>query len=467
MSNFFKIAFALLVVSVVIVGCAPQATAPTAAEKTVTIGILGALTGPLRSIGEGAVCIQDYFTDLNETEGGIKYKDPQTGKEEVVRVKILMGDHGWDAAKCRSLYERFKGEGMQFVFCNGSGPAAALYTVAARDKIPGINVVTTCDPFIYELPKPYIAIDAATLSHTDGPIIEYLAKLWKDSGKTTKPKIAMIAADVSTRRVLEKPELGFPDHATRILGDKLDYLGISFIPQAPVDVKAELAKWVEKDVDILCVEHWGSSACRVVMNDALALEMHKKGIWLDIFWLPPDVPLSEPELFDEYNTSSRVMCNSHGYNGNESAETQAKVPGLKKAFDLCAKYHNGQTPYQRGAWYYVYGVGSSMVFEQAVKAELEKNGYAGMTTEGLRDQLFAIDPVETGGLQPTYQPDPNLWGTWYAMRVHDIKNGNMITNWDDTWVDMGPSKVYPNFKHSYETPSKYGYTIWQPTPWTP
>ena len=465
MSSLVKIVFALLVVAVVIVGCAPQATTPTATAKTITVGILGSLTGPLRSIGEGAVCVQDYYTDLNETEGGIKYKDPKSGKEEVVPVKILMGDHGWDAAKCISLYERFKLQGMQFVFANGSAPTAAIYAAAARDKIPGLQVDTTCDPFIYDLPKPYIAMDGPTLPAYNPGTLEYMADLWKKAGKTTKPKIGFLAADVATRRVMDKPELGMADHATRLLADKLDYLGVSFVPIAPVDTKAELTKFIEKNVDILMVEHWGSGACRVIINDAVTLGMHKKGIWLNIMWLPSDVPLAEPKLFEEYNQSSLVQACSHGWNGNESAEIQAKIPGLKKAFDICAKYHNGQKPEERAAWYYIYGVEYGMLAKQAIKSALEKTGYAGLTTEEIRDQIFAIDPIETGGLLPTYSPVPGLWSTWPCFQIVDIKNGHMITNPQNPWVSQGPTKVYPNLRPKYETPSKYGFNIWYPSDW--
>ncbi len=464
MKHLAKVTFILVAVSVIIMGCAPQAAAPSEAAKTITVGILGSLTGPLRSIGEGAVCVQDYFTDLNES-GGIKYKDPKTGKEEALSVKILMADHAWDAAKCVTLYERFKSQGMQFVFANGSAPTAAIYTAAARDKIPGLNVDTTCDPFIYELPKPYIAMDGPTLPAYEPGYVEYYADAWKKAGKTTKPKIGILAADVATRRVLDKPEMGFIDHVNRLLGDKLEFVGVTYIPVAPVDVKAELTKMVEKNVDIIMVEHWGSGACRVIISDAVALGLHKKGIWLNIMWLPSDVPLAEPKLFDEYNQYSLVQAFSHGYLGDESPEIQAKVPGLKKAFDLCAKYHNGQIPEQRAGWYYVYGVEYGMLAQQAITATLQKNGYAGFSTEALRDQLFAISPIDPGGLLPAYTPPPGLWATWLAAKCVDIKNGHMVTDLQTPWLGMGPTKIYPNLDVKYE--GKYGYKTWTPTPWKP
>ena len=146
MSSWVKVVAAvLMVLALVVVGCAPKQAAPAAAEKKITVGILGALTGPLRSIGEGAIACNDYFAELNTTQGGIKYNDPKTGKEETVKVELLMGDHAWDVAKSVSLYERFKQAGMQYVFANGSAPTAGIYAACARDFIPGqqINFLLT------------------------------------------------------------------------------------------------------------------------------------------------------------------------------------------------------------------------------------------------------------------------------------------------------------------------------------
>ena len=455
------IAISLFVITVIMMGCAPAAKAP-AETKTITIGILGSLTGPLRSIGEGAVSVQDYFTELNTTQGGIKYKDPQTGKEEVAQLKILMGDHGWDVAKCVSLYERFKAAGMQLMYANGSAPTAALYTAAARDKIPGIQVDTTCDPFIYEIDKPFLAMDGPTLPAYHPAIYAWYANEWKKAGKTGKVKIGCLAADVATRRVLDKPELGLTDYLNNVLGNDVEFLGNAYMPMAPVDVKGELTKFIDKNVDVLLVEHWGSGACHVVINDALALGMDKKGITLNIMWLPSDVPLAEPQLFEQYNQNALVQACSHGWGGSEPADIQAKYPGLKKAFDLCAKYHNGQKPEERAGWYYVYGVEYGMVGEQVVRKALEKQGYAGFTTSEVRDQLFGLGPIDTGGLLPTYTPPPGIFTTWPTFKIVNIKNGHMITDDNSPWLGISSTKVYPNYKITYS--KDYQDKVWVAPP---
>lgn len=465
MSKWPKVMIALvMVLALVVVGCAPKEAAAPEPEKMITVGILASLTGPLRSIGEGAICVHDYWTDLNATEGGIKYIDPQTGKEEVVAVKVMMGDHAWDVAKCVSLYERFKASGMQLIYANGSAPTAAIYAAAARDHIPGLQVDTTCDPFIYDTEtEPYLAMDGPSMPVSAAPAVAWYAEEWKRAGKPGKVKLGMLAADVSTRRVYDNDEdFGFITYCKEVAG--VDFLGNVFMPVAPVDVKAELTQFIEKDVDILLVDHWGSGACRVLINDAIELGMHKKGILLNIEWLPADVPMAEPGLFDEYNEHSTVQALSHGWSGNQPPEVQAKYPGLKKAFDLCAKYHDGELPEDRAGWYYVYGVEYGMIGREVIKQTLEKTGYDGFSTEELRDSLFGLSPVDTGGLLPTYYPDPEIFNTWPCFRVADISDGHIITTEDHPWIGIGGTKVYPNFNVTYT--EEYQEKVWLAPSWT-
>ncbi|GEM_PF-6131329 len=435
----------IIVLMVLLVGCGQQTPASKTQEKTITIGILGALTGPLRAIGEGATSCHDYFTNLNETKGGIQYLDPKTGKKETVRVRVLLGDHGWDVAKSVSLYERFKQQGMQYVYANGSSPSAAIYTACVRDKIPGQHIDCTCDPYVYELPRPFLAMATMDLPSGIMSFLEYHTMQWKKSGNPGKLKLGILAADVPSRRVLDKPEFGIPEFTTRILGNDLDYQGAVYIPVAPVDVKAELSRVLEKGPDLIMVEHWGSGACRVVLNDAVTLGLHKKGITLDIDWLPADVAMAEPKLIEEYTKSAKLRTYVYGWCGNEPASIQEKYPGLKLAFDLAAKYHDGQIPEQRAGWYYLYGVSEAIIGHQVIQNALEKVGYADLNGDILRDSLFGLDPVNTGGLLPTYHPDKNIWQSMPSFKIADVIPGHIVVKEFDPWLMMGPTKIYPGY----------------------
>ena len=446
MSKWPKVMIAIvMVLALVAVGCAPKEAAAPEAEKTITVGILGALTGPLSSIGAGATCLHDYWTELNATEGGIKYNDPQTGKEEVVRIKVLMGDHGWDVAKCISLYERFKAGGMQFVYANGSAPASAIYAMMERDQLPGVIVNSTVDPFVYELEKPYLAMDGPPVTSVTGPVISYYSEKWKEEGKPGKIKVGNLAADVATRRVYDNDEdFGFITYCTDVLDT--DFLGNIYMPIGAVDVKAELSHFIEGEANYVNVDHWASGACRIVLENALELGMHKKGIELNLNWMGADVALALPELFEEYNEYSTVQCGSHGWTGTEPPDVVAEYPGLELVYHLSAKYHDGKTPEQMGGHFYVYGVEYGMLGNQAIKETLEKAGYDAFSTEELRDALFGLSPIDTGGLLPTFYPDAKIFNVWPCMQMCDIRDGHIVTVKDRPWLFLSSSKSFPDYK---------------------
>lgn len=452
----------LTVITLILSGCQASPTASTAkAEKTITIGNLGPLTGPLRALGEASIGVNDYINYLNDTQGGVKYKDPKTGKDAVVKLNGLMGDHAYDGVKSISLYERYKAAGMDLVMCTGSTPAEAIFTLCARDKIPGLVVTSGVSSALYDVPEPYLAMNGASQPIYTSLLAAWYADEWKKSGKTDKLKIGLICADVPTRHLVDNDETyGFKTYVRDVLG--ADLVGIAYIPQAPIDVKAELSRMIDGGANVVMVDHWGTSAFRVLMNDAITLGMHKKGIILNLEWIPPDVMLNEPALFEEYNKSSRVEALSEGWSGNESAEILAKYPGLKLAFDVCAKYHNGDIPEKHGGWFYVYGVKEMMLGEQVIKQTLERTGLDGFSKEELRKTLFGIKTIDTGGLCPTFSPDPKVLMTLPSMAVTDIRNGHAITDLSKRpfLASNTGNKIWPDYKLTMSSD-------WLPYVWTP
>jgi hypothetical protein len=443
-------------------GCqASPAATPAGSEKVITIGNLGPLTGPLRALGQASIGVNDYITYLNETQGGVKYKDPKTGKETIVKLKGLMGDHAYDGVKSLSLYERYKAAGMDLVMCCGSTPAEAIFSLCARDHIPGFVVTSGVSPSLYDVPEPYLAMNGAAQPIYTSLLAAWYADEWKKSGKTDKFKIGLICADVPTRRLCDNDEAyGFKTYVRDVLGAEL--VSIAYIPQAPIDVKAELSRMVDGGANLVMVDHWGTSAFRVLMNDAMTLGMHKKGVTLNLEWIPPDVMLNEPAIFDEYNKSARVEALSEGWCGNESAEVQAKYPGLKLAFDVCAKYHNGAIPEKNGGWFYVYGVKEMMLGEQVIKQTLERTGWDGFSREELRKTIFNMKTIDSGGLCPTFTPDPKVLMTLPSMAVTDIKNGHMITDLNKRpfLASNTGNKIWPDYNLKMSA-------NWLPFVWTP
>jgi len=442
MHRWLKMPLILLMVVVVAIGCAPKAAAPTAPEKVIKVGILGALTGPLRSIGEGATGCYDYFVELNATQGGVKYKDPKTGKEEVVRIEPLLADHGWDAAKCLSLYERFKQAGVKYVFANGSAPAAAIYAACARDQIPGQQIDCTSDPFIYQLPEPYLAMCAPNMATSQCGIIAYRAEQLRKAG-IAKPKIGLLAADVPTRRVYDNDkDFGFLTYVREVA--KVDLVHV-YMPVAPVDVKPELTRMLNEGVNFIEVDHWGDGACAVVLKNAIELEMHKRGIGILFEWPSAAFTVGQIDAIREYKKYAHVGVYAQGWSGGEASDVVAKYPGLKLAFDLRAKYHRGSRP---PGYQYIYGTYEATIARQVFQRALEKVGYEGLTGKVLKDTLFGMEVLDTGGLMPTYYPDPKVFMTWPAfVEVEITDNGELVCDpYKRPWIAMGASRVYPDYK---------------------
>lgn len=448
----------MLVVGLIAPSCTSQ-PAPAASEKEVSIGILGSLTGALRTIGEGAVSAKDYFTEINDTQGGIKYKDPSTGKEEVARVDIMLGDHGWDTAKCISLYQRFKAAGMKFTFANGSAPAAALYTSMARDQIPGIQINCTSDPYIYDLPEPYLAINMPDMPTCFAPLMVYVGDQLRQQG-IARPKVGLMCADVATRRVYDNDEeFGFLTYCREVA--KIDLVGPIYIGIAPLDVRAEFTQLLNADVDYIIVDHWGDGACRVILNDAITLGIHKKGIPLNINNIGTNVVIAEKELVKEYNQDSQLYATSAGYAGSEPREALAKYPGPLLAYDIAHKYH-GKSAAEMGGWYFYYGVRDALIGYDVIKQTLERTGYDGLSGQELRKTLFGLETIDTQGFVPTYHPDPNALMTHPAHAVVEMYEGGFIFDpHKHPWISWPASRTYPNYKVTF-TPEWEGLVFEAP-----
>ena len=432
---------------------APEVPGAPEAEKTISVAILGSLTGPVRHIGYGAVSLSDYWTDLNE-KGGIEYTDPVTGKTEHAMVKVLMGDHSWDAAKCISLYERFKAAGMQWFNCNGSVPTMGVFALAARDHIPGSSLNCTFTPAIYDIEEPYLMGCCSTMPEVHMGVLATIMKdYWKES---RKPKIGIMAANVGSRRAYETPSAG-NEYGCEQLG--AEFIGIEFVSLTPVDTKIEWGRFAEKGADWVIMDHFTASAYRVMAHDVNELGLGKKGINLVYEWIDPDVMLAEPDLYDPEKYGANVVVMSFGWNGTqwEYDNYVDKTPGMKLAFDLCQKYH-GVIPEEQGGWAYLYGIQDGLVAKRVLKDTLERVGYEKLTGEAIRETLFTAKNFDTGGLNPVFTPNPKFPETHEYWTLCELRDSHVIFDpekgsffesapvWEKPeWNPSTPSDVYTNY----------------------
>ena len=392
-------------------GCAkapaPEVTpeVPTApeVEKTATIGLLGALTGPLRIVAGATYAIEDYMTYIND-KGGIEYADPKTGKTEHFKFKWIMGDHGWDSAKCISLYERFKASGMIWAFTNGSVPSVSVYAMMARDHIPGTPCGCTGEPCFYDIEEPYLHADMAFMPQVDSAISGYFVNhLWEGEGT---PKIGIMAANVGSRRVLDLPEAHTYDSVTAMGGELLP---IEYVPITPVDMKVVFSRLVDKGANLIQLDHWGEAATRVFIHNAIDLKLWEKGIALIPEWSDNALMLSEPDVWATYEKmGGKLLIMRVGWGGSKAEYDKyaSKYPGMKLSFDLCEKYRN-KLPEEIYGGQYLSGTKDGMILEMVFKSTLEKYGFEGLTGEHLRDALFSLELIDSGGLFPPFIVNPD------------------------------------------------------------
>jgi hypothetical protein len=165
-----KIAFFLLVASI----WALTLTEANA-QRTLSIGcsltyIGGGTSG--RSVSDGVL---DYLNWM-ASHGGIEYKDPVSGKNEKVALKITWEDNAWDITKAITVYKRLKARGVNMIFGIGSGPGEACAATASRDKLPYLCAYGTASPAGYK-PKPqYYFCFQPTIGEVETPPIKWFIK---------------------------------------------------------------------------------------------------------------------------------------------------------------------------------------------------------------------------------------------------------------------------------------------------
>jgi len=130
------------------------------------------------------------------------------------------------------------------------------------------------------------------------------------------------------------------------------------------------------------------------------------------------------------------------------SEIVQQYPGLKLANDLCPKYHNGQKAAERGGYTYMYGAKEGMIGADVIKKTLERTGYDGLNGKELRSTLFGLTNIDTGGLFPTYDPDPNVLMTWPVGCLVKINDQGYyeFDHTQDPWFSFTGVKVYPGLK---------------------
>jgi ABC-type branched-subunit amino acid transport system substrate-binding protein len=228
----------VLMVLVILVGCAPQATpAPsttpvTSKPKVEVLWVqLGDLTGTAGAGGtldaKGVYAMMDWLNSQNYVPG--------------VTLKAKVMDTSSDAAKSMAAYKQVMGETPKPVCLEllTSAIAGSVAGNIAADKIPSFCTGTPLA--LANQPPGYIFFYNPYYPNQAGCYIDWFMKNWK---KSTPPTFAWLTWDIVSGRVMMSNEI---DAYIKSKGIKV--VPGEFIPGAPSDTTSNLARLKAAGVD--------------------------------------------------------------------------------------------------------------------------------------------------------------------------------------------------------------------------
>lgn len=236
-------------------------------EKILTLGVSGTFTGALASVGEHVSNGMTDYLNWTANHGGIEFKDPESGKNKRIRIKVISEDNQYNAVKSAMAYARLKSRGVRAIIGFGSTPGEACAALASRDKIPYLSWYAYASPAGFRPSPQYYWTFLPTIAEAATPMIKwFVKKKWHGQGQ---PKIGIISLNLPSWRVLEKP--GLTDAYVESIGGRL--AGIEFISPRATDISLPLTRLVfEKNADCLILMGVLSQAV------LLAKEMRRMGI---------------------------------------------------------------------------------------------------------------------------------------------------------------------------------------------
>jgi ABC-type branched-subunit amino acid transport system substrate-binding protein len=348
-----------------------------AKAKSITVGLSLDYTGPGGAYGTGVSNgLVDHLMWINN-QGGIEYKDPQTGKTERVEIKMVWEDNATNPAKSVSIYKRLKAAGAKVIYIHNSGPGEALSPSLSRDRILGVCYGYASpagyrpEPLYYMSKYPTIVEDFATMA-------KWFTSKWKES---RPPRIAGMVMDTPSWRVIGEPE------GAKAEVEKLgaEWAGIEFMPMMPTDLSVQISRIIEKRADV--IGFYGiSNHTRVMAKDMLKLGVDPKKIQVIV----------NGSGWDESLLTS--VPEEVGFIGEiPTALPWEDVPGVRLAKKV-ALWRGRKIEVVRSD--YLHGFVLGYIFKAGLKTALEKVGIDKVAPTDIRNVFFNLKDVDVGGVSP-------------------------------------------------------------------
>jgi len=352
-------------------------------EKFITIGVSGTYSGGFASVGKHVGNgMTDYFAYLS-AQGGIAYKDPATGKNEKMPIRVSIEDNRYNAASAITAYTNLRAKGANVIIGFGSTPGEVCASLASRDRFPYLAWYSYASPIAY-WPRPrYYWSFLPSIAESATPMIKwFVTKKWQEKRKA---RIGILAADLPSWRVLGKP--GIMDGYIRNQGG--ESAGIEFVPLETGDLSASIAKLVfHQKAD--CLILIGATSQTAV----LAKDLKRMGIDTEKITVMCSLSAWDETLFTSVPQEIEGL-----YGEVHVISPDTDVPGMRLV--KAAAKAAGRDP-DKIVINYINGFMGAFVLETAIRRALEKNGYETTLSSGkaIRDELHSFGSIDPLGLAP-------------------------------------------------------------------
>jgi len=266
------IAVGLLIPAVVALGCGKGATTATTTtatdagpvERVIKIGLFASFTGPIAETSEpnsrSQVLAFQYVTE----NGGVKFRNPKTGKDEILKFEVTAQDTGFAVPQALAAYQQMKGNIDVFMATSTAQHEALAKDIIADKKV---YISSTWSQTLLDVMPRRIVGGFMTYQDMFGALMNYIAK--------TKPgaKVAVIAPDASYGRTLgEQPVIDY------VKSKGLQWVGIEYLAGTASDTTLELKRIHDQKPDYIFLQTaTGQSA--LVLKDADRLGILKDHTW--------------------------------------------------------------------------------------------------------------------------------------------------------------------------------------------
>lgn len=235
----------LLIPAVVVLGCSKSSTTTSSAsagpvEHVIKIGLFASFTGPIAETSEpnsrSQMLAFQYVTD----NGGVKFRNPKTGKDEILKFDVTAQDTGFAVPPALAAYQQMK-DSIDVFTATSTGQHEALAPAMIQDK--KLYIASTWSATLVNFMPRRLVGGYMPYQDMFGEMIDYIAK--------TKPgaKIAIIAADAAYGHTLEEQPV--KDY---VKSKGIVWTGIEFLSGTASDTTVQLNRIHDQHPDYIIMQ---------------------------------------------------------------------------------------------------------------------------------------------------------------------------------------------------------------------